>query len=61
MANTKTTNAKKQEPAYSKAALLNSKMFSVIERDILNITLEDDKSYTMNEVQDEIKKFKEGI
>lgn len=60
MATTKTTS-KKQNTAYSKVALLNSKIFSVIERDILNITLKDGQSYTMDEVQNEIKKFKEGI
>lgn len=52
---------KQTESTYSKTALLNSKFFNVIERDILKIVLHADKAYTMDEVKNEINKFKEGI
>lgn len=46
---------------YDKAGLVNSTGFSSIERAILNIALEDDKEYTLDEAKNKIKKFKGGI
>lgn len=46
---------------YDKAGLVKSTGFSNTQRAILNIVLEDDKEYTMDETKNLIKKFKGGI
>ncbi|PJZ09206.1 hypothetical protein BHU41_10855 [Lactobacillus crispatus] len=46
---------------FTKQALISSPKFSVIERDILKLALDDDKEYTIAEVQKAIDKFKEGF
>lgn len=63
MSDKKKTIAKslKQEPTFTKAGLSNDGSFSVTDRDIINIALDDDKKYTLAEVKQAIKKFKEGI
>lgn len=48
-------------PTFSENALLLSKMFTPIERDILRISLDDDKNYTMAEANKVIATFKGGI
>lgn len=48
-------------PTYSKDTLLMSKMFTPIERDILKISLDENKNYTVNEVNEVITDFKGGI
>ena len=55
------TKSSKSEPTFTKAGLRNDGSFSITDRDIINITLKDDKKYTLNEVKNAIKKFKEGI
>lgn len=58
----KTTTKKATEtPEYTKQNLVTSTVFTVTERDILNIVLEDDKNYTLAEARAEIKKFKGGF
>lgn len=49
------------EPTYSKAGLTGSDLFNRTERDILEIVLEDGKTYTIDQAKAEIKKFKEGL
>ena len=51
---------KVEDPKLTKIALISSNKFTTIERDILKLVLEDDKEYTITEVQNAIKKFKEG-
>ena len=51
----------KTELFKTKQALISSPKFSVIERDILKLALDDDKEYTIAEVQKAIDKFKEGF
>lgn len=48
-------------PSYSKDALLMSKMFTPVERDILKLSLDENKTYTMTEVNKAIADFKGGI
>ena len=45
---------------FTKQALISSPKFSVIERDILKLALDDDKEYTIAEVQKAVENFKEG-
>lgn len=49
-----------EDVKFTKQALISSPKFSVIERDILKLAL-DDKEYTIAEVQKAIDKFKEGF
>lgn len=50
-----------EDVKFTKQALISSPKFSVIERDILKLALDDDKEYTIAEVQKAIDKFKEGF
>lgn len=54
------TTVKVEDPKFTKKALISSKKFTPIERDVLRLVLDDDKEYTITEVQNAIKKFKEG-
>lgn len=51
----------KSVPTYGKNALLMSKMFTPVERDILKLSLDENKTYTMDEVTKIISDFKGGI
>ncbi len=51
---------KVEDVKFTKQALISSPKFSVIERDILKLALDDDKEYTIAEVQKAVEKFKEG-
>lgn len=51
---------KVEDVKFTKQALISSPKFSVIERDILKLALDDDKEYTIADVQNAIEKFKEG-
>lgn len=51
----------KSAPSYSKDALLMSKMFTPVERDILKLSLNENKTYTITEVNKAITDFKGGI
>ncbi|WP_289932633.1 hypothetical protein [Lactobacillus delbrueckii] len=50
-----------EEPTYAKHGLTSSDLFNRTERDILEIALEDGKTYTVDQAKAEIKKFKEGM
>ena len=52
---------KVEDVKFTKQALISSPKFSVIERDILKLALDDDKEYTIAQVQKAIDKFKEGF
>ncbi|WP_203640684.1 hypothetical protein [Levilactobacillus andaensis] len=47
--------------SFSKASLIDSKVFKPIERDILSMKLVDSKQYSINEAKKIIEKFKGGI
>lgn len=51
---------KVEEPKFTKKALISSDKFTIIERDILKLVLDDDKEYTIAEVQKAVQNFKEG-
>lgn len=51
---------KVEDVKFTKQALISSPKFSVIERDILKLALDNDKEYTIAEVQKAVEKFKEG-
>ena len=51
---------KVEDPKFTKKALISSNKFTTIERDILKLVLDDDKEYTIAEVQKAVEKFKEG-
>ena len=51
---------KVEDPKFTKKALISSKKFTPIERDILKLVLDDDKEYTIAEVQKAVQNFKEG-
>jgi len=58
------TEAKTKRAAkatYDKAGLVNSTGFSTTERAILNVVLNNDQNYTLDEAKNQIKKFKGGI
>lgn len=52
---------KVEDVKFTKQALISSPKFSVIERDILKLALDDDKEYTIAGVQKAVGKFKEGF
>lgn len=54
------TTVKVEDPKFTKKALISSNKFTTIERDILKLVLEDDKEYTIADVQKAVEKFKEG-
>lgn len=51
---------KVEDLKFTKKALISSNRFTTIERDILKLVLDDDKEYTIADVQNAIEKFKEG-
>ena len=51
---------KVEDVKFTKQALISSPKFSVIERDILKLALDDDKEYTIAEVQKAVENFKDG-
>lgn len=50
-----------KEPTYAKSGLTGSSLFDRTERDILEIALDEGKTYTVDQAKSEIKKFKEGM
>ena len=54
------TTVKVEDPKFTKKALISSNKFTTIERDILKLVLDDDKEYTIADVQNAIENFKEG-
>lgn len=50
-----------KEQTYAKPGLTGSSLFNRTERDILEIVLEEGKTYTVDQAKAEIKKFKEGL
>lgn len=48
-------------PTYAKSGLTGSDLFNRTERDILEIVLDEGKTYTVDQAKAEIKKFKEGM
>lgn len=61
MSERKTTKKKDKSQRFSKLGLINSKYFSIPDKDILNIVLFDGEKYTLKEAEKEIEKFKEGL
>ncbi|CCI81989.1 hypothetical protein [Lactobacillus hominis] len=57
----KTVSKAKTEPKFTKQALVTSSNFNGVERDILKIVLDENKEYSLTEVDKELKKFKEGM
>ena len=51
---------KVEDTKFTKKALISSNKFTTIERDILKLVLDDDKEYTIADVQNAIENFKEG-
>lgn len=54
------TTVKVEDQKFTKKALISSNMFAPIERDVLKLVLDDDKEYTIAEVQKAVENFKEG-
>lgn len=50
-----------KEPTYTKSGMTSSALFNRAERDILEIVLDEGKTYTIDQAKAEIKKFKEGM
>ena len=46
---------------YSKESLVNSKGFTPMDRDILKISLNESKQYSLRDAKREINRFKGGI
>ena len=59
MAKTKKEDDAKEKPVFTKESLLNSKKY-MFQKDLLNILLDDDKEYTLEEVEKKINEFKTG-
>lgn len=55
------TTKSETEPTYTKLGLKNDSSFSIVDRDIMNIVLDDGKEYTLAAAKQAIKEFKEGI
>jgi predicted transcriptional regulator len=54
----KEQEAKQKAPVFTKRQLVRAYNFSRVERDVLAAILEDDKQYTLDEVQKLLKDFK---
>ena len=48
-----------ETPVFTKESLLNSKKY-MFQKDLLNILLDEDKEYTLEEVDKKINEFKTG-
>ena len=59
MAKTKKEDEAKEKPVFTKESLLNSKKY-MFQKDLLNILLDEDKEYTLEEVDKKINEFKTG-
>ena len=59
MAKTKKEDDAKEKPVFTKESLLNSKKY-MFQKDLLNILLDEDKEYTLEEVDKKINEFKTG-
>ena len=59
MAKTKKEDEAKEKPVFPKESLLNSKKY-MFQKDLLNILLDEDKEYTLEEVDKKINEFKTG-
>ncbi|CAM3206701.1 hypothetical protein [Lactiplantibacillus plajomi] len=46
---------------YGKADLLQASGFTKLEKDILNVVLDNDQEYSVDQAKQQIKKFKEAI
>ncbi|MDF7683522.1 hypothetical protein PT287_08420 [Lactobacillus sp. ESL0679] len=51
----------KPENRFTKKAMLNSNLFETVEKDILTIVLDDEKTYTVEEAHHAIDVFEGGI
>ena len=49
-----------KEETYTKQAILNSKKY-IKQKDLVNALLDDDKKYTLKEVDNSIKKYLKGV
>ena len=49
-----------KEETYTKQAILNSKKY-IKQKDLVNALLDDDKKYTLKEVDNTIKKYLKGV
>ena len=49
-----------QEETYTKQAILNSKRY-IKQKDLVNALLDNDKKYTLKEVDNSIKKYLKGV
>lgn len=54
-------NPAKESRTYAKSGLTGSVLFNRTERDILEIVLDEGKTYTVDQAKAEIEKFKEGM
>lgn len=58
----KKATTKQKITKYSKKQILSSKKFSLIEKDVLKALIEDDKQYSIDEVEKMLKDFlKKGV
>ena len=55
------TTKSEVEPTYTKLGLKNDSSFSIVDRDIMNIVLDDGKEYTLAAAKQALNKIKEGI
>lgn len=58
MSKTKKDEEVIKESRYSKKQFIQSDMYSIMDRDVLRIILDDDKKYTKEEVNSKLKDFK---
>ncbi|WEV42956.1 hypothetical protein OZX56_05250 [Lactobacillus sp. ESL0684] len=61
MAELKTKKPIRKENRFTKKAILNSNLFGTVDKDILATVLDHKRTYTVDELQAAIKKFKGGI
>jgi len=54
------TTVKVEDLKFTKKALISSNKFTSIERDVLKLVLDDDKEYTIADVNKAVEQFKEG-
>lgn len=54
------TTVKVEDLKFTKKALISSNKFTPIERDVLKLVLDDDKEYTIADVNKAVEQFKEG-
>lgn len=55
------TEATTPEPTFTKQQFLESKLFSTLQKDVISALLQDEETYTTDQVKQKIEAFLKGV